>query len=126
MPNVQAQPYSNRDAISPPTESEIRFLALRVYEIVSGVRPVEQLARWALPHVLTRLSLLRNLHKEKNHLYGTVHRIVPIPGKVVISKTSSRRIFCVVVLHSKPRAIAVLMTFSAYHVGWRANEINLL
>lgn len=108
------------------SDTMVRQVALKIYESVNGFRPLEQLANWVSPHIIARLSLVRNLQTERDEVYSLGNAVLPMPGRVLISEFSPTRVFTVVALHSSPRAAVIMMTFDYNHTRWRASEVNLL
>ena len=106
LAHLNRQPFEE-SAKPPPSEAEIRSIALRVYEAVYGLRPLDHLSRWAAPHVLAQLSILRNLKKDRVHLYDSGTRIVPIPGRVILCQSDKENAFSLLLNKSITISIAI-------------------
>lgn len=107
-------------------DSHIRSVALKIYETLHGARTISQLSRHVVPSLLHKIQLQRSLRSERGQVYAKNIRIVPMPGRVTRSETSSRKVFCVVVLHSSARSFSFSLCFEHYREAWRVTEADLL
>ncbi len=104
----------------------IRCLALAAFEVLEGVRAVAQLGAWITPPVAEVLSERRALRTERRSILHDDRRVVAQPGPVHAQMPRPGIIEATVILHAKPRAVAVSIRFEHSGGRWRATELVVL
>lgn len=120
--------YSESIPVQPPQlkDSHVRSVALKMFEVAQGIRPVEQLSRLVSPGVTNQLLLLRALHTDMQAIYQQPSRVVPIPGRVFSSAHNESKVYCVVGMHGEFRSYAISVTYEHLHTGWRVTEVEMI
>lgn len=104
----------------------IRTLALAAFEVLEGVRAVAQLGAWITPSVAETISERRALRTERRSILQDDRRVVAKPGPVHAQMPRPGVIEATVILHAKPRAMAVSIRFEHSGGRWRATELVVL
>lgn len=113
------------EAASPP-RSLLQGLAVHSYEILAGLRPLNQLSAWITPRVADDLAAMCEVHAERNRAFPDRKRQVPSAGSVTLSLPDRGICEATVVLHLPHRVLAVALRVEFARNRWRATAIHLL
>jgi len=111
----------------PDPDALLENLTLGVMEVLSGVREVDQLARWLGEDAYKKLSTRANLAARARSARGVtatrpLHRILSIHR----SSPADSVVEAVVVLSGPARTRAVAMRLEGWDGRWRATSLALL
>lgn len=110
----------------PPPERALQRLALYLFEVVEGFRPLDQLGRMISIEALDTVRMQRSARVERRTLLGDNRRVVPTPSSAHISVPCIGVVESVVVLLASPRSTAVAMRLEFARARWQATNVAVL
>lgn len=105
----------------------LKEIALCVFEIVLGVRPIEQLSRWVTSELFQKLRTRRSLTQRHRDALGTTYKTPKFHvGSAYFQCLSGDRLEATVLLHLPGRVKAVSLTVESFNERWRICEAAIL
>lgn len=117
------------EVVTHPGDPEVllRNLARSVFEVLAGVREVEQMSRWLTPDMYSRmLAHAQHAARGRNRRGEIPARPVIEPLQSVWQEPSVGIVEATVLVDLGVRVRAVALRLEAYRGRWRAERINVL
>lgn len=122
-----ARPPDTRIAPLPDPAPLVHNLTRCIFEIIIGVRDLEQVARWVEPEVLAKMERRLSLDRRARGITGrtTIWPRVAF-GVSHIERPADDVVECVTVIRTPARSRALAMRLVGTEGRWRATHIALL
>lgn len=126
IPQRERAPHTG-DAPLPDPAPLVHNLTRCIFEIITGVRDLEQVARWVEPEVLAKMERRLALDRRARGITGrtTIWPRVAY-GTHHIERPAEDIVECVTVIRTPARARALAMRLVGIEGRWRATHIALL
>lgn len=104
----------------------VRRLALAAVEVIAGLRPAAQLARWLTPGVLQAVRVRADLHRRATSAAGrTVGSRPPVVRSTHVCRVEERVVEAAVVVDDGCRVRAVALRLETHRGMWRATALDV-
>lgn len=105
----------------------VRRLALAAVEVIAGLRPAAQLARWLTPGVLQAVRVRADLHRRATSAAGraTAGSRPPVVRSTHVCRVEERVVEAAVVVDDGCRVRAVAVRLETHRGMWRATALDV-
>lgn len=105
----------------------VRRLALAAVEVIAGLRPAAQLARWLTPGVLQAVRMRADLHRRATSAAGraTAGARPPVVRSTHVCRVEERVVEAAVVVDDGCRVRAVAVRLETHRGMWRATALDV-